>query len=478
MVFIITQTRNKLKKYITYKIFMILLIMQYSTQPLYSQELSKDKLQKYIVIAEKLVRNSLTQKKGYNWLKELCDIGPRLSGSENSLKAIEWAKNKMIECGFDSVWLQPVMVPKWVRGKIESAEISVSKNKLRKKLTIVSFGGSVGTPSNGITAEVVEVKSLEEAKSLGEKAKGKIIFYNRAFDNGLINTFEGYGKAVDQRANGAIAAAKVGAAAVIVRSVQANYDNVPHTGVMNYEEGVNKIPGAAISVIDADYLSKNLLENPKLKITIQMDCKSFPDVQSYNVIGQLTGHEKPHEIIVVGGHFDSWDKGCGAHDDGAPCLQTMEALDLLKRNGIKPNRTIRCVLFINEENGLRGGIEYGNFSASSNEYHLGGIESDRGAYAPRGFSVTTDSLSLAIMQSWQPILNKSNIDWIRKGGSGGDVAQIKNAKALFGYVPDDQRYMDVHHSDNDIFSAVHPREMQLGSAAIAILCMLFSEEGL
>ncbi|MBI5730996.1 MAG: M20/M25/M40 family metallo-hydrolase [Ignavibacteriales bacterium] len=445
---------------------------------LQAQQLPPDKIQNYNEIAVKIVRSALLDKKGYEWLKELCSIGPRLSGSENSAKAIEWAKNKMKECGFDSVWLQPVMVPKWVRGKIEKAYISKSKKLNGKKLTIVSYGGSVSTSISGITAEIIEVKSLEEAKKLGDKAKGKIVFYNRPFNNGLLNTFEGYGKTVDQRVNGAIEAAKVGAAAVIVRSVQANYDNVPHTGVMNYEDGVKQIPSAALSVIDADFLSKAIKNEPDLKITIKMDCKTFPDVQSYNVIGQLTGNEKPNEVIVVGGHFDSWDKGCGAHDDGAPCLQTMEALDLLKRLNIKPKRTIRCVLFINEENGLHGGIEYGKYSSVSSEINLAGIESDRGAFTPRGFSATTDSLSLMKMQSWLSVLNKADIEWIRKGGSGGDVGQIKNAKALFGYVPDDQRYMDLHHSDNDVYTAVHPREMELGSAAIAIMSYLLSEEGL
>jgi len=443
-----------------------------------AQQLPSEKIQRYSELAGKIVRSALLDKKGYEWLKELCSIGPRLSGSENSSKAITWAKNKMKECGFDSVWLQPVMVPKWVRGKIEKAYISKSKKYLNKKLTIVSYGGSIGTSKAGISGEVIEVKGLDEVKNLGDKAKGKIVFYNRPFDNGLLNTFEGYGKAVDQRINGAIEAAKVGAAGVIVRSVQSNYDNIPHTGVMLYEDNVKQIPSAAISVIDADFLSKAIKTEPNLKITIKMDCKSYPDVESYNVIGQLTGNEKPNEVIVVGGHFDSWDKGCGAHDDGAPCLQTMEALDLLKRLNIKPKRTIRCVLFINEENGLRGGIEYGKYSSNSFEKHLAGIESDRGAFTPRGFSVTTDSLSLMKMQSWLPILNKAYIEWIRKGGSGGDVGQIKNAKALFGYVPDDQRYMDVHHSDNDVFAAVHPREMELGSAAIAIMSYLLSEEGL
>ena len=460
------------------KIFPILLISLTLNTTINSQQLSTNKLKSYNELARTIVRKALIERKGYDWLKELCEIGPRLSGSERSLKAIHWAEEKMKSLGFDSVWLQPVMVPKWERGKIEKAFISTSRKYKNKKLTIASFGGSIGTPPKGITAQLIEVKSLEEAKSLGEKAKGKIIFYNRSFDNGLLNTFEGYGKAVDQRMNGAIEAAKVGAIGAIVRSIQSGYDNIPHTGVMNYQDGTPNIPSAAIGVIDADFLSKAIKEEPDLQITLKMSCKNFPEAQSYNVIGQLTGSERPNEIIVVGGHFDSWDKGCGAHDDGGPSLQTMEALNLLKENGVKPKRTIRCVLFINEENGLRGGIEYGKFAALSNDKHLAAIESDRGAFTPRGFNVTTDSLSFQKMQSWLPVLNLADIDWIRNGGSGGDIGQIKNVKALLGYVPDDQRYMDLHHSANDVFSAVHPREMELGSAAIAIMSFLLSDEGL
>ncbi len=446
------------------------------TEP--AQSLSPAALINYKDASSKITRSALSERKGYEWLRELCAIGPRLSGSENSLKAIRWAEKKMKESGFDSVWLQPVMVPHWDRGKIETASIIKSKKFAARRLEIASFGGSVSTPKIGITAEVIEVKSLEEAKNLGDRGKGKIIFYNRSFDNGLLSMFEGYGKAVDQRMDGAIEAAKIGAVAVLVRSVQSGFDNKPHTGVLNYKEGIEKIPSAAIGVADADFLSKALKSEPGLKVKIKLDCKNLPEAQSYNVIGQINGSKRKDEVIVVGGHFDSWDKGCGAHDDGAPCLQTMEALDLLRRNGLKPTRTIRCVLFINEENGLRGGIEYGKFSASSAEKHIAAIESDRGAFTPRGFNVTTDSVTLNKMQSWLPILNLSNIDWIRKGGSGGDVGQIKNAKALLGYVPDDQRYMDLHHSANDVFSAVHPREMELGSASMAIMAYLISEEGL
>ena len=443
-----------------------------------AQTLNEKKQTIYSAAAMKIISKALSRDEGYKWLKELCAIGPRLSGSEGSIKAIYWAETKMKECGFDSVWLQPVSVPHWERGKTEEAVVSKSKHYKNRKLIIASYGGSIATPKEGITAEIVEVKSLDEARLLGDKAKGKIIFFNRPIDASTVNTFEGYGAAVDQRVEGAVEGAKVGAVAAIVRSVQTGYDDVPHTGSMHYKEGVEKIPGAAISVIDADFLSKAIKSDPGLEITIKMDCRTLPDAQSYNVIGQIKGGEEPDQVILVGGHIDCWDKGVGAHDDGAPSIQCIEAVDLLKQCGLKPKRTIRTVLFINEENGLRGGIAYGKYAASAKESHLAAIESDRGAFTPRGFSVTSDSSTLLKMESWLPVLNYAYIDWIRKGGSGADVGAIKNAKALIGYVPDDQRYMDLHHSANDTFDKVHPREMELGSAAIAILVYLISEEGL
>lgn len=449
-----------------------------SSNKSFPQKLNKEFTLVYQNVADSIITRSLTEQRGYEWLKELCEIGPRLSGSENSLKAIYWAKNKMESLGFDSVWLQPVMVPKWVRNDIETAIVSFSKKYNGRILQIASFGGSIATPINGITAEVVEVKSFDELNSLGKKVKGKIVFFNRPFNNGLVNTFEAYSKAVDQRTHGAIKAAEYGAAASIVRSITSKKDYVPHTGVMYYDNLLPKIPHAAISVLDADFLSNAIKEEPNLKITLTMNCENLLDVLSYNVIGEIKGNQYPDEIIVIGGHFDSWDKGCGAHDDGAPCIQTMEVLDLFKRLDLNPKRTIRCVLFINEENGLRGGIEYGKYSDSVKAKHFAAIEADRGAFTPRGFNVTTDSTTILKLQEWLPILNKAHIDWIRPGGSGGDVAQIKNAKALFGFVPDDQRYMDLHHSANDVFETVHPREMQLGTAAMAILVYLLSEVGL
>ncbi len=454
----------------------ILFIFVLSTS-LFAQ-LSKDKLDNYNLTADKIIRSTLTERKAYDWLKELCAIGPRPSGSEQSLKAIYWAKEKMETCGFDKVWLQPVMVPHWERGSVEEAMIINGKNK-GKELSVASLGGSIQTPEGGVIACVVEVKNFDELQSLGDLVKGKIVLFNRPLDAGIVNTFAGYGGAVNQRGSGAIQAAKYGAVAVLIRSVTTKMDdNVPHVGAMYYVDTIPKIPSAAIGSIDADYLSAEIKKDPLLKVNLKLDCRTLPDAQSYNLIGEITGSVFPDDVIVIGGHFDSWDKGCGAHDDGAGCLQSMEVTELFKRLEIKPKRTIRCVLFINEENGTRGGRAYGAYADTAKEKHLAAIESDRGAFTPRGFYVTADSNKIAKMQTWLPVLKKFLIDWIEKGGSGVDISYIKNAGALIGYVPDFQRYMDVHHSGNDTFESVHPREMELGSAAIAILTYLISEEGL
>ena len=432
-------------------------------------------IEEHSKIAQLIVETSLRERKGYEYLRELCEIGPRLSGSENSMKAINWAYEKMKSLGFDKVWLQPVMVPHWERGKTENCIII----NLNKNLSVLALGGSVATPPAGITAEVIEVESFDELAQRKAEAKGKIVFFSRPLDQGQLNTFAGYGGAIDQRVNGAIEAAKYGAVGVVIRSITTKYDNNPHTGVMSYDDSIPKIPAAALGYTDADFLSEQLQMNPNLKLKLKLNCKTFPDAQSYNVIGEITGTEFPDEIVMVGGHFDSWDVGHGAHDDGAGCIQSLEVLDLMKRLDIKPKRTIRCVFFINEENGSRGATEYANFADTSEQTHLAVIESDRGAFTPIGFYAETDSTEiLDKLQSWLPVLEKANIEWIRKGGSGVDIQKIKNAGVLIGYVPDDQRYMDFHHSANDVFESVHPREFELGSAAMTILTYLLSEEGL
>jgi hypothetical protein len=441
-------------------------------------QLDPSNFNKYTLAADQITKKALTEKTGYKLLQELCDIGPRLSGSENSLRAIYWAEEKLKSFGVDKVWLQPVMVPHWERGSVETANIVNDKNISEKSLSILSLGGSITTPENGITANVIEVKNFTELEKRKNEVKGKIVFFSRPVDEGLLNTFAGYGSAVDQRVYGAVEAAKYEAVAVLIRSVTTKHDNVPHTGVMVYVDSLPKIPAAAIGYLDSDYLHNELTKDSNLKINLSMNCKTFPEAQSYNVIAEITGTEFPEEIIVVGGHFDSWDLGCGAHDDGAGCVQSMEVLQLFKELDIKPKRTIRCVLFINEENGSRGGKDYGKYVETNNENHIAAIESDRGGFTPIGFDVDSNSSVLNKIKTWISVLEKSGIYWIRKGGSGVDIQYIKNTKAKLGYVPDAQRYMDVHHSANDTFDSVHPRELELGAASIAIMAYLISEEGI
>lgn len=446
------------------------MILATSSSRIFSQE-----KEKYIEITKGIVSSALTEQKGYEWLRELCEIGPRLSGSENSMEAIKWAEEKMIELGFE-VWLQPVMVPHWVRGEKEEAVIVESDFFEGSELEILALGRSVGTGEDGITAEVIEVKNFGELEKRQNEVKGKIVFFSRALDQGTLNTFQGYGDAVDQRSKGGIEAAKYEAVGVLIRSVTTKHDNVPHTGSMNYVDSLPKIPSAVLGYLDADFLSDALKKDPNLKVKMKLNCKTLTDILSYNVIADLKGTEKPEEIIVVSGHFDSWDVGCGAHDDGGGCIQSLEVLDLFKRLSIKPTRTIRCIFYINEENGVKGGIEYGNYADTTKEKHIAAIESDRGVYTPVGFTVTSDSLTLIRLQSWIPILEYAGIEWIKAGGSGVDISKIKNAQALIGFIPDDQRYFDLHHSANDVFEEVHPREMELGTAAIAIMAYLLSEE--
>lgn len=442
-----------------------------------AQQIPKEKEEIYKEVAEKIVASALKENKGYEWLRELCEIGPRLSGSENSYRAIEWAEKKMKSLGFDTVWLQEVMVPYWVRGEKETAFITGSEKYEGKELNILALGGSISSDGE-IEAEVLEVYDYDELEKRKDEAEGKIVFYNYPFKQEFVNTFRGYGDAVKFRSTGAIEAVKHGAVGVIIRSVTSKKDTVPHTGSMRYVDSLPKIPAVAAGYVDSDILSEALKENPDLKVKLKVNSQTLPDTLSYNVIGEIKGSEFPNEVVVVGGHFDSWDVGCGAHDDGSPCMQAMEVLDLFNRLNIKPKRTVRCVLFINEENGIRGGYAYADYADSASEKHVAAIESDRGAFTPEGFTVDSDSITIAKMNEWLPILEKAEILYIIKGGSGVDISRMKNVKALIGYAPDNQRYFDFHHSANDVFEAVHPREMELGTAAIAILAYLISEEGI
>lgn len=428
-------------------------------------------------IADQFTRTGLNDLQAFEMLKELTQFGHRFSGTPGYDNAVLWAERKLKEIGADSVWLQPVMVPHWVRGKKETAIAIIGKK--RTELSICALGGSVATPKNGITAEIIEVKSLSEVKQLGERAKGKIVFYNRPFDKTKINPFEAYGGAVDQRSRGAIEAAKVGAFAVLVRSMTNAIYKVPHTGMMRYADTVAKIPAAAISTMDANMLSEELQKGNKVSVTITMDCKTFPDVQTYSVIGEIKGSEYPNEIVLIGGHLDSWDKGTGAHDDGSGVVQCIDVLRLMKELNLKPKRTIRCVLFANEENGLRGARTYAKNIDTTKEKHIAAIESDAGGFSPRGFGVETDSVRFLKVASLGPLLESIGADHVTMGGGGADISVLeKFGTVLIGLSPDPQRYFDYHHTDIDTIDKVHPRELQLGAIAVAILTWALAQDGI
>lgn len=425
---------------------------------------------------------SLTQGKSYDWLKYLTKgIGHRLSGSVGAAAAVEYTRQMLDTLGLDSVWLQPCMVPHWSRGEKEIVRISNSPMG-SKDLRALALGNSIGTGPNGVSAEVVEVKSFDELKKLGiEKVKGKIVFFNRPFDPTHLNTFQAYGGAVEQRGQGASEAAKYGAVAAVVRSMSSGLTDEPHTGGLWYQEGVPPIPAVAISTNDAEILS-GLLKTGAVSIYIRTTCSNLSDQLSYNVIGEIKGSEKPDEIILVGGHLDSWDVGEGAHDDGTGCAQSMDVMQILKRLNYKPKRTIRCVLFMNEENGLVGGRVYADEAKKKGEYHLAAIESDRGGFTPRGFTMEGDpenfSKRFKVVSAWADLLSPYGLH-LKRGGSGADISPLKSHKTLLiGFEPDSQRYFYYHHNAADVFETVNKRELELGVAAMTSLIYLIDKYGL
>lgn len=432
-------------------------------------------------ILDKLYKTSLNDGKSYEWLDYLSNqIGGRLSGSLNAERAVAWGKSELDSLGLDKVWLQPVMVPKWVRGTKEYAFIETKSGKTTT-VNICALGGSVATNPLGLKANIIEVQNFEELAELGEeKIKGKIVFYNRPMQAGLINTFDAYSGCVDQRYNGAIEASKYGASAIIVRSMNLRLDDFPHTGSMTYEElPISKrIPSAAISTNDAEMLSGMLALDKNIKFYFKQSCKQLKDVQSNNVIGEIKGSEFPNEFIVVGGHLDSWDLGDGSHDDGAGIVQSMDVLRLLKETGIKPKRTIRVVMFMNEENGLRGGNKYAKVAKQKGEKHVFALESDNGGFTPRGFSFECSDAVFNKVLSWKPLFEPYLIHHFVKGGSGADIGPLKSdTMVLAGLKPDSQRYFDHHHASSDTFDAINKRELELGAATMASLVYLFDKYG-
>jgi carboxypeptidase Q len=442
-----------------------------------AQALSQEQ-RPYPDIAAQITQRGLTDQDAYAMLKELTGkIGARLSGSPQAAAAVQWGKRTLESKGFANVHLEKVMVPHWVRGKRERALLISPEDGHKVPLSILALGGSPGTPTGGITAEVIEVHSLDEVKQLGDKVKGKIVFYNRPMNPAFPNTFEAYGDAGDQRFSGPAVAAKAGAAAVLVRSMTLALDDVPHTGATIVAKDGPNVPSAAVSTIGANLLSGKLKQNPNIRVRLILNCQTLPDVESANVVGEIVGSELPGEVIVVGGHLDSWDVGQGAHDDGAGVVQSIEAVSLMKRLGLRPKRTVRVVLFMNEENGGRGAVGYASASRPG-EKCIVGMESDSGGFAPRGFGVDGKPEAVSNIARWAYLLEAIGADKIGPGGADADVGplQAKGAVAI-GLIPESQRYFDYHHTNSDTIDKVNPRELELGAISMSILLYVIAQEG-
>ena len=437
--------------------------------------------EKDVQMLSEIYKTALTNSKCYSWLEDLSNkIGHRLSGSVGAEKGVVYTKQQLEALGLDKVFLQEVMVPKWVRGEKETAYIIDQKNKI--SIPVCALGGSVATPNNGLTAEVIEVKSLKELETLGEaKIKGKIVFYNRPMEPENIETFKSYGHCVDQRYAGAKEAAKFGAVATIVRSMNLRLDDFPHTGTQSYGDlpKAQHIPTAAISTNGAELLSQKLKANPQLQFYLKQSCQSYDDVLSYNVVGEITGSEHPEKIMVVGGHLDSWDLADGSHDDGAGCVQSMAVLELFKKLSYKPKNTIRVVLFMNEENGGKGGKRYQELSQANKENHIFALESDAGGFTPRGFFFECDDANFEKIMNWKTLFEPYLIHSFVKGGTGSDISPLTSVKIVKAVLkPDSQRFFDYHHAANDTFDAINKRELELGAATMAALMYLFDQYGI
>jgi carboxypeptidase Q len=416
-------------------------------------------------------------------LYSLCkSVGTRLSGSPGWYKAEKWGLQVLQEAGAEKTYLQQCMIPHWVRGKKEFAGYRTHKRSMDREFDVLAIGNSVGTGNKGILAQVIEVKNFDELNQRKDDVKGKIVFYNYPFNKTLLRG--AYGDAVRYRSNGASMAAKYGALAVIVRSVTGAYDDNPHTGALRYNDSFPKIPALAISTRGADNLSNLIKGSYKNEnLFIRSNCEMLPDTIGHNVIGEIKGTEFPDEIITIGGHLDSWDQGEGASDDGTGVVQSIEILRAFKVMGYKPKRTIRIVLFANEENGLRGGNKYAEEAKSKNEKHIMAMESDGGAEYPRGFGCGMKKEQYEKVQGWVKFFepfDATRFTFNEGGGGGADIGPLQtNFKtAQFGLSTTGQRYFDMHHAALDVFEKVNAQELNLCAAVMAGMVYLVDKYGL
>lgn len=431
----------------------------------------------HVDVATRLLHTGLRQLGAYQSLKEILSVGPRMTGSAQADAAVARMVDHMKALGFEHVRTEPTTVGHWIRGTHE--EGAVVSRAGRTPVQVRAIGNSIATPAGGITAKVIEVRSLKELESVGDRARGRIVFFNGAMDPTHVDTFAAYGGAAWQRSGGAVAAARVGAIAAVVRSLQIEISEDPHTGTMSYDPAVPKIPAVTIATAAAERLSAQLRQDPDTEFSFTTSCETLPPVVSHNVMGELRGSERPDEVIVMGGHLDSWDLSPGAHDDGAGCAQSIEALRLIRELGLKPKRTIRVVLFMDEENGGTGGRDYAKAPQRAGERHIAAIESDRGGFLPLGMGVGAKGETYDRIKAWEPLLQRVGLQWIRPGGGGVDIAPLgASGTILMGPVPDSQRYFEVHHSGIDTIDTVNARELELGAISMAMMAYLVSEEGL
>ncbi|WP_417609634.1 M20/M25/M40 family metallo-hydrolase [Owenweeksia hongkongensis] len=434
---------------------------------------SKDNALSDEEILKGLYTTALVKNQGYKWLEELTEMGPRLTGSENATKTVYHFQKIADSLGFKT-FLQPVTVPQWVRGEAEEANYKTTEGKI--VLNPCALGGSIATPKKGLTAPLFEITSFEQLDTLTTELEGKIAFYNIPMNPAFINTFFAYSSSAKQRYVGALEASKKGALGVVIRSLSATINDFPHTGSMTYKGADVKIPAMAISTLDAEQLSTNLNTDPSLEFFMKMSCESKDSVISYNLVAEIKGSEKPEEVIVLGGHIDSWDLGTGAHDDGAGCVHSLEAIWLLKQMDLLPKRTVRVVFFMNEEFGLNGAKVYAKESKEDNVNHVIAIESDAGGFSPRGISVVAPDSLVARVREFRSLFEPYGLHQFTETGSGADISQLYSKDlVMLGLRPDNHRYFDIHHSAADVIESVSPRELEMGSATLAAFIYLLDK---
>jgi len=435
---------------------------------------STDGERPYQRVVDRLRESGLAGERAHDLLLRITSVGPRLTGSPQAAAAIEESLKLMAELGLQKVHAEPVEVGRWIRGNFAEAFVEAAGALAPFPLAVCALGGSVGTPKTGLTAPVVEVRTIDELDHLGPRLKGKIVFFNRPMDRRVADPFAAYGGAADQRVDGASAAARHGAVGVLVRSLTFRVDRHPHTGMLRYRPGVPRVPAAAVSTADAEALSALLKKEPTARVTLRMDCRDGGRVASANVIGEITGSELPGEIVLLGGHLDSWDLGVGAHDDGAGCAAALEAVRLIQDLGLRPRRTVRVVFFMDEEFGGTGGRAYAAAPERAGERHIVAAESDRGGFVPVGLAVGDRILEK--VRSHADLFRPFGVSFIGPGGGGVDVAPlVGKGAAPAAVIVNAAAYFDVHHSALDTVSSVHPRELELQAVILAALAYILAE---